>query len=185
MKQILFYTLFVCATCAAFGQKGDVSKSSVQDDGVEIFAGISGSVLRGDVTGDTDRRTSFHGGVLFILPVQETFRIKVGIGYSGRGASAAGEGTIKLNYVEAPLLLCLGSEKFNVFAGPQAALLIKSNINLSETLDAGINYGLSAGLSERGFIRLILYHGLKNTVNQPGIDIKNRYFSVVLGYRLP
>lgn len=185
MKQRLFYILFVCTVSVVSGQNDDAHKGAEQDGGVEIFGGFSGSTLRGDVSGDIDRRTAFHGGVLFIMPVHKMFGIKVGLGYSGRGANVPGEGTIKLNYVEAPLLLCVGREKFNVFAGPQAALLFKSNIDLSETLDAGISYGLSVGLNDRGFIRLVLYHGLKNAVNRPEINITNGYFSVVLGYRLP
>lgn len=169
--------------CITFSLLIAFSAAVSQDGGVELYFGGSSSTFRGEV-GDVDisRRFSVQGGFLFLVPIAESFCIKTGLGYSGRGARADNR-DIKLNYVELPLLFSFGSEKFDFFAGPQFALLVGSNTSLGETRDFGVKYGVSAGLSESVFTRLTLYHGFSGIDDSPGADVTNRYISLALGYR--
>lgn len=156
-----------------------------QNEGVELYFGISGSMLRGDTDKDFSRRNSVQGGFLFLVPITESFfGIKTGLGYSGRGALMKGK-DIKLNYAEVPLLFSLGSEKFDFFIGPQLSFLIGSNTSLDKTRDAGIKYGVSVGLGENLFAHALFYHGFSNVVDDYyDIKVTNRYIGLVLGYRI-
>ena len=154
-----------------------------QNDGIELYAGVSGSMLRGDVN-DVSRRNSVYGGFLFIIPVSESFFcLKAGLGYSGRGAQIDGQ-NIKLNYAELPLLLSLGSKKIDFFIGPQMSFLIGFNNDaLDKTRDFGLKYGIGAALSEHVFARAFFYHGFTNLVDQSNATLTNRYISLAIGYR--
>lgn len=155
-----------------------------QNGGVEVYAGGSGSMLRGDIEDDDiSRRISLHGGFLFIVPITDSFFcIKTGLGYSGRGALLVGK-DIKLNYAEVPLLFSFGSEKFDFFIGPQLSFLIGSNNSLDNTRDVGVKYGISAGLSKNLFTRVVFYHGFSNVIDSADVKLTNRYISLVIGYR--
>lgn len=99
MKTLLAFILIAVSYANAFSQNG----------GVEVYAGGSSSVLRGDVDQDDfddsfSRRSSVQGGFLFIRPMTESFFcIKTGLGYSGRGVGAAGE-VLKLKYAAITVL---------------------------------------------------------------------------------
>ncbi len=168
-------TTLICLTVIS------ITAFSQNDGGVEVYVGISSSMLRGDTDdADISRLNNIHGGFLFLIPMTESFRIKTGLGYSGRGANIEGK-SAKLNYAELPLLFSFGSEKFDFFAGPQFSLLVKSNNSLDETRDFGLKYGVSAG--QNVFARLIFYHGFSNVTDYPGVTVTNRYISLVVGFR--
>lgn len=172
MKIVITLICLACISTNAFSQN---------DGGLELYVGVSSSMLRGDTDdADISRLNSVHGGFLFLIPMTESFRIKTGLGYSARGANVEGS-SVKLNYVELPLLFSFGSEKFDFFAGPQFSLLVKSNSSLDETRDFGIKYGISAG--EHVFARLLFYHGFSNVTDYPGATVTNRYISLVVGFR--
>jgi len=120
MKTLIALILLVSIYNTAFSQ----------NEGVELYFGISGSMLRGDKDKDLSRRNSVHGGFLFLIPITEKFRMKTGLTYLGRGASREGE-DIKLNYAELPFLFSIGSEKFDFFIGPQASFLLAATLLLT------------------------------------------------------
>ena len=93
-----------------------------------IAAGINSSTLGGGDVEDASRRTGFIGGIFLVAPLAPGFAIQPELLYSMKGAkfedaSEGITGTLKMDYVEVPLLLRFdlsssGGVRPFIYAGP-------------------------------------------------------------------
>lgn len=107
-------------------------------------AGVNSSNLGGTDLGDQSRRTGFTVGGLLILPLSSEFAIEPEFLYTTKGAvsnqtepdGTKTSATLKMNYVEVPVLLRLdvapsGDVRPFVYAGP--AISFKASCNIEGT----------------------------------------------------
>jgi hypothetical protein len=100
--------------------------------GLPAYAQVSGGVKAGvnfanlkfdpeDEGEELDSRMGFIGGGYVTLPVGSVFAIQPEALYAQRGAKDEFEdvtATLKIDYIEFPILARLGTDSFNVFVGP-------------------------------------------------------------------
>jgi hypothetical protein len=139
-RAIQFLALALCARAA-------VAQSTVAPRRFEVMAGVNLANISGDA--DTDMRTGLVIGAGLIHPLAPNWAFQPELTYSMKGAKAdLGEnttGTIKLSYLELPLLLRydapMAGEVHPFFhAGPALALQVGCDI-------AGSFEGISASTS--------------------------------------
>lgn len=139
-------------------------------------------------------RIGFHLGAYYEYEITPEFSVEPGVFYSQKGyKSSTGDIKENLNYIDIPVLVRYHiTEMFNVFAGPQASLLISrrydNNGNISQTMEilrgydfAGVlgaavelPYDLNAQLSyDLGLVSL----------NYFDVNVKNRVFKLSVGKR--
>lgn len=175
-------------TTMTAGLKGGVNSSTITDEGnsslKRLLGGVGGVFVGGDVTSNVG--------------------IQVEGLYSMRGAkdtSDATETTLRMNYIDVPVLLRVGTGSgsgmgFHVFTGPQVSYLLNAkatsgalSIDLKDDIEK-IDFGwtLGVGVEANKFLVDARYTmGLKNMSKAgSGADseVKNRTFAVMIGYRL-
>lgn len=149
---------------------------------------------------DTSTRTALTAGVFATVPVNDRFSFQPEVLFSAQGAKVSdngSEGTIKLNYLNIPLLaninLSGGENPFSLLVGPQIGFRTSAKIEgegEEEDLDddtESTDFGIVAGLSTtiRNIVLDARYtHGLrnisKNVEGEEG-EVKNRVFTVSVG----
>lgn len=174
-----------------------------------LKAGVNISNLNGSDAGDTDSRTGFLGGAFLTYDFSNMFSIQPEAFYSMKGAKQTetyyGEtitGTLKLDYIEIPVLLKLNipleggsTVRPSIFVGPALDIKVASTVevesggqsasadleNVSST-DFGLVFGGALGFDvsghELGFdVRYTL--GL-TTIDDSGsnADVKNGVISI-------
>jgi hypothetical protein len=198
------YSLVICmvlgmSTAAlaqqpAFGIKGGLNFANLHFDGDDI----------GDET--LDRRTGGVGGVFMLWPATGKLALQAEGLFSQKGAKVDEEGiegTIKIDYLDVPVLLRLSSgsssgTSFHVFGGPSVGFRLKarakgtadgesSDDDISEDIER-MDVGVVAGVGvEMGRVSIDGRQswGLSNINKDPDdpTKIKNRVFSVMVGYR--
>jgi hypothetical protein len=182
-----------------------------QGPGFGILVGVNSANLKVDVGGPSvnfDSRTGLVAGVFGVLPVASRVAIEPGVFYSSQGAKVSGEefggsagstGTIKLDYVQVPVLVRVSaplapSASLRVFAGPSFGFRQSAKVRAEgtdedikedvESFDAGMVFG--AGFDVLHFLVDARYTlGLKNAGKDPaeGESVKNRVFSIMAGFR--
>jgi hypothetical protein len=174
----------------------------------EFRLGVSGGIdaarltLSGATGGPIKTKSGLTAGLLAEARISPLFGLQLEANYSsqGTGIVAGGEdlttATIQTEYLTIPILAKLyGTPGFNVYAGPQIGILLKSeqlqsndeNRDLKEFLKStdfyavfGSEYRFANGI----FISGRYNFGLTNIVDsdiEPG-KLKNRYFSIRIGY---
>jgi hypothetical protein len=153
---------------------------------------------------ESDYRTGLAAGFFLNLPLGGTFSLQPEVLYSQKGTKfeeAGGEASIELDYLDIPVLarVASGSSGFALFVGPSFGFKVRARAKgedfdgteLSEdigdeveTLDVGLVLG--AGFqTPRVFIDGRIQVGLSNVnKGEPEETLKNRVFSIMLGFRL-
>ena len=178
-----------------------------QGAGGGVLVGVNFANLTVDTGGPSvnfDSRKGLVAGVFAVLPVAPRLAIEPGVFYSSQGAKINGEafgtsGTIKLNYVQVPVLVRAGvplapAVSLRLFGGPSFGFRQSAKVRAEgtdedikedvESFDAGIVFG--AGLDVSHFLIDARYTtGLKNAAKDPqeGESVKNRVFSIMAGFR--
>ena len=135
--------------------------------------------------------------------VTSSFGFQVEGLYSQRGAKDNSEGSetkLRVTYIDVPVLARFGTSsasgmRFHVFTGPQASFLLSAearNDDLDLTIDLkdevesfDLGWTLGAGLEANRFLVDARYTmGLKNMSKDADNDIKNRTFTVMVGFRI-
>ena len=196
--------LFLLASSPAFALK-DSPISVGPKLGVNL-SDFSGDVEEAIDSG-SDMKAGFCGGAFLAWAISDWFTFQPEFLYSQKGADAEGyDGTIRLNYIEFPLLAMLtipmeGRFTPNVFVGPSIAFNIKAEASsggvsldikdeISST-DIGIVFGAGVKVAEIGpgaitaDIRYTM--GLTNFLDSELADLfdvsaKNRVFCFMVGY---
>jgi hypothetical protein len=175
------------------------AKAQMSPGSAGIKGGINSATLSNDTDESLDQLIGGVGGVFVGRDINKNFGLQLEGLYSMRGAKAeGGDAKIKLNYIDVPVLARLGSQsangnKFYAFTGPQASFKVTSEVEfLGETDDLdddveSFDFGWTAGVgADMGRVTLDARYtmGLMN-IDKTGNDtIKNRTFSVMVGFRL-
>ncbi|HEX7118383.1 MAG TPA: porin family protein [Longimicrobiales bacterium] len=175
-------------------------------------AGLNMADLSGDDISDVNMRTGFTVGAYLTLSTPGMFALQPEVLFSQKGATMEGEilGTsyeshMKSTYIEVPVLLRVGvpmpasPAKPFLFVGPSAGFLLSSKQEVEaggeseeedikdtmKSMDWGAVVG--AGLDFGSLsVDLRANFGLSSIDDTPEEnDLKNRTFSVMLGYKLP
>jgi hypothetical protein len=147
---------------------------------------------------DFSAKSGFHLGAYYTLG-KEFISIEPGIQYSQKGYKGEEVGTGKsvdeqLGYIDVPVLVRLKLiPALNIFAGPQASLLLSSKYQLgdqtSDSSDAirGYDIGGVVGAQVKlpmGFNAQASYDLGFTSLNYFNLDVKNQVFKISLGYTL-
>ncbi len=146
MKKLLIFTAIVL-----FGFANVNAQEEMQ---FGVKGGLNISTITGDDVDSFDSRTCMHFGVVMELPISEKFSFQPELLYSCQGAdysedfidldgtiksvNAAYEGTVKLDYLNIPLIAKLYvSEGFSLEIGPQVGFLISAKDEYDWNGDTG------------------------------------------------
>lgn len=153
-----------------------------------------------------DRRTGLIGGLFVVVPADRQLALQAEALFSQKGAQSEegdASGSIKLNYLEVPILARISSPasngtSFHLLAGPSLGFRTSAKAESSfdgeeesEDIDDDVkrfDLGLVIGAGVE-FGRLVVdgryTWGLTdlNKEEEEGIKIKNRVFSVMAGFR--
>jgi len=187
----LAIALMVVLPAAAKAQMSPVSAG--------IKGGINSATLSSDEDDDLKRLLGGVGGVFIGRDISPNFGLQLEGLFSMRGAGFkdVDDAKINLQYIDVPVLARVGSPsnngpRFFAFTGPQASLKVKSEIELfgvTESLDDEVksfDFGwvVGAGVDMQRFTLDARYTlGLMNIDDTGDDTVKNRTFSVMLGYR--
>jgi hypothetical protein len=143
--------------------------------------------------------TGIHFGAYYLAKTSSNLlSVEPGIYYSGKGyttvAPGGGDVTEKLGYVDIPVLVRLSLiPSLNVFAGPQASVLVSRNYTLGNTTSTSLEpirgYELGAvvgvGLKVAAGLNLQASYDLGlSSLNYFNTDVSNRVLKLSLGYTL-
>lgn len=193
------------AVCIALA--GANGSAFAQGAGGGVLVGVNLANLTVDTGGPSvnfDSRKALVAGVFAVLPVAPRLAIEPGVFYSSQGAKINGEafgtsGTIKLNYVQVPVLVRAGvplapAVSLRLFGGPSFGFRQSAKVRAEgtdedikedvESFDAGFVFG--AGLDVAHFLVDARYTlGLRNAAKDPdeGESVKNRVFAIMAGFR--
>ena len=160
-----------------FGLKGGLNFSSIKGDGIE--------------GGDT--RTSFHLGGLAHFHINKMWAIQPELVYSGQGGSYSNGETVKLNYINLPVLgQYMFGDGFRAETGPQFGFNVnaKSKFNGVETdvndsfkgFALGWTFGL--GYLTKSNIGFDARYNLGLTdISENGSNLKNGVWQIGLFYQ--
>ncbi len=128
------------------------------------------------VSNDSDPRISIHGGVMYERELSNKTSVMLELLYSAEGAGKGNEGSLRLNYIQLPVLYAYRINWLKLYGGPAFSYLINVRSNShgfgSERRDAYENFTLSlvAGAEAElsgGFRTGIRYvYGISNFLNQ-------------------
>jgi hypothetical protein len=196
----------IIGVCIALA--GANGSAFAQGAGGGVLVGVNLANLTVDTGGPSvnfDSRKGLVAGVFAVLPLASRLAIEPGVFYSSQGAKVNGEafggnlGTIKLNYVQVPVLVRAGvplapAVSLRLFGGPSFGFRESAKVRAEgtdtdikedvESFDAGLVFG--AGLDVAHFLVDARYtFGLKNAAKDPaeGESVKNRVFSIMAGFR--
>ncbi len=197
MKKLVFVAIATMITATS------LNAQSIQ---FGAKAGVNFSALNGD-TGevlDLKARTSFHLGGVAEIMFSDKFSFQPELLYSAQGTDyedmdAGIEGTLKLDYLNVPLLgKYYVTEGFSIQAGPQVGLLLsaKSEFEIAgdsqeedvkdsmSGIDFGLNFGLGYKLPSGLFFDARYNLGLSNVNDEDSdiIDDKNGVIQLSVGF---
>jgi len=193
----------VLAVVGVFG----VTEARAQDRG-GVRVGLNLANLSGnDVAdlGDTDSRAGLVVGLFGVVPLNQTIAFQPEVLFSQQGAKledGSDDATIKLDYLQVPLLarFRLGmspSAPVHALFGPSFGFRTNAEVDLNgETIDdndefedqtESFDIGLVAGIGVNAGPAVVdarYMWGLRNLNKiDDGAEIKNRVFSVSVGFR--
>lgn len=171
---------------------------------IGVLGGLNFSTLSGSDISGVSNRTGFQAGLFLTLHMNQAWSIEPEALYTQEGATASGE-TAKMNYLQVPVLLrwdVMAKSPMHPFfmAGPAAAFQVGCDLSASgqtascddlsqagqspqkKTFDvlgvAGAGLGFNVGATQMSVGARYSY-GFSDAFQNS--DIKNRYFSVLLG----
>jgi opacity protein-like surface antigen len=165
-----------------------------------VKAGINMANVSSDVEeAELKRKTGFVAGLFATKEMNPNVGLQIEALYSMRGAKTDGpdETKINLNYIDVPVMARLGSQttggtKYYVITGPQLSLKVKGEVEFD-----GVAVDLEDDLKSTDFGWVIgagvdmnrLTFDVRYTLGLTDIDttdesVKNRTFSVMVGYRI-
>lgn len=171
---------------------------------IGVLGGLNFSTLSGSDISGVSNRTGFQAGLFLTLHMNQAWSIEPEALYTQEGATASGE-TAKMNYLQVPVLLrwdVMARSPMHPFfmAGPAAAFQVGCDLSASgqtascddlsqagqspqkKTFDvlgvAGAGLGFNVGATQMSVGARYSY-GFSDAFQNS--DIKNRYFSVLLG----
>ncbi|HEV2180292.1 MAG TPA: porin family protein [Gemmatimonadaceae bacterium] len=171
---------------------------------IGVLGGLNFSTLSGSDFSGVSNRTGFQAGLFLTLHMNQAWSIEPEALYTQEGATASGE-TAKMNYLQVPVLLrwdVMAKSPMHPFfmAGPAAAFQVGCDLSASgqtascddlsqsgqspqkKTFDvlgvAGAGLGFNVGATQMSVGARYSY-GFSDAFQNS--DIKNRYFSVLLG----
>jgi hypothetical protein len=176
-----------------------------------VKTGINLSKVKVDVIGNSDTRFGFNLGVFTEIDLSDKFILQPELLLSTQGGEfeTSEDGnreaaTLKINYLNIPLMVKYAvSDKIALEFGPQVGFLLSAkreseitsngttvseNVDINEfykSIDYGLNFGTSFNVVENIMIAARYNIGLSNIFEAEGddIEVKNRVFSVSVGYR--
>ena len=178
---------------ASFGAKAGVNFANLNFEGDEADVNF-------------DSRTGFVGGLFVVVPANSQFALQTEALFSQKGAKTEDDGfsgTIKLNYIEVPVLArfstpATSGSSFHVFAGPSFGFKMSAEATSefegeeeTEDLDddtKGFDLGLvlGAGIEFGRFVLDGRYSWGMTDINdeeEEGLKVKTRTFSIMAGFR--
>lgn len=195
----LFFSTVGLQAQVSYGVKAGVNfaQTAVSNTGVSVSA---------------SSLTSFNLGAYIDAPVAANFSFQPGISLQGKGGkyaiapivvdddliSIGGEAKVNLMYLEVPLnfvyyLPTGNSGKFFVGAGPYAGLGLRAKTGDKsnsfsdaglKTLDVGLNFLVGFKLNNGFLINGCYGLGLTNMDKETDTSMKNRVFSVGVGFQI-
>jgi len=195
MRKILVTAILVVGSIV------NLSAQKLVKGGVKL--GLNNSIFKGDANGGSESKLGVSAGFFVELPVTEKFSITPELLYSEEGSKLQEddvESDFIFSYLNIPVMFkYYVTEKFNIQAGPQVGLLVKSKLerlsSIGEliTVDAeqdldtpkfnfGINVGLGYQITEKFFVDARYNYGLTDL--SEFLDIQSSVFNISLGYRL-
>lgn len=155
-------------------------------------AGYNLSSLRGE---NVDQRNGFHIGVYGEHPISDRVSFQPEIQYSQLGFENGNNQTIKLDYIQVPLMfkgyflkplyIELGPQVgVNISKKEESDLIFGSTTETSEpnTIDWGMNAGVGIAINPGITIGLRYYHGLVSAYKDT--DIFNNLYQIFVGINL-
>ncbi len=181
-----------------------------------MMFGIKGGINLANITGDDAEDTTMKmggvGGVFMCYNITEIFAIQPEVLFSMKGAKyditildETYEATMKLNYIEIPVLFKVnlpteGKMKPSLYAGPALGILMSANAEVEDVSEdikddmKGTDIGLLAGAGigyqmENGSLLSfeVRYEVGMTSIADTGdsdvdVDVKNSVISVMVGY---
>lgn len=139
------------------------------------------------------RRFACNANILAGVPINEYLVVKAGLGYSQRGTVfqtasfppfyGSETGTVKMDYLELPILIFAGPELIRIFAGPQFSFPLKNDFDIDKN-EFGLKYGLALDVSRWINVRIQLYKGFTNFTGTNEVVLKNNYVGFVAGIKI-
>jgi hypothetical protein len=127
MKKLLFLTAFM-----AF-----VSAGSAQNSSFGLKAGANFYIMKGEDYDDISaRKTGFHGGMLYRIPLGSVFSLQPELLYSGEGVKLKSDdvtGNFNFNYLNVPLMLQVNAGGLYIETGPQVGFLLSAKGKITES----------------------------------------------------
>ncbi len=181
----------------------------------QLKYGITGAILpsyiikkSGHLSETTDKTNGFSLGLIFDRKLSSTTSLQYKILFTQKGATGIKDNTaytLKLNYIEVPMMLAVHFNKFQLNAGPYAAYGLTGRFHTGQDyihnksdvfngydfnrFDAGVTVGAGLSFTDNLILNLNYEHGLTNlypsyTYNSEQSVIKgfNRNISLSLGY---
>jgi hypothetical protein len=115
---------------------------SAPDRRIGVVAGINWATVTGSDVEDASNRTGFLGGVVLVAPFSPAVAIQPELLYTMKGAKFSDSeenitGTVKMNYIQVPLLLrfdlsTTGGVRPFAYAGPAIAFKMGCSLEISE-----------------------------------------------------
>jgi hypothetical protein len=186
--------------------------ASAQEIGAKAGLNFANIANIDDDFPDSTRRMGLVGGLFVKVPATERFSFQIEGLYSEKGIAVDAEedgidleGDLRLRYIEVPLLARAdftsagSSANFYVVAGAAPAFKLDARLKVEaldqeETEDvgdeiAGLDLGLVGGVGVefgRALIEARYTHGMRSIADNDETDdddVRNRVFSVTIGYR--
>jgi len=158
-------------------------------------AGLNVANLSGDVDGNKSL-IGFNVGVFAEITLADSFYLQPELLYSTQGAKYDDSefdisADLNLNYIIIPMMFKYDvANRFYLEAGPQIGFLVMAEVldqdvkDDMESVDFGVNFGLSYGFTEKLFAQARYNIGMSDIVkDNEGDKISNAVLSFSLGYK--
>lgn len=138
----------------------------------------------------------FQFGVTYEKMINDNISFRPGLLFSTKGSKVefgGEEATTSLSYVEIPLDFVYNTGSLGIHAGPYVGILMSAkseDVDIkdeSESLDFGLNVGLSYNINEQISVGLNYGLGLANIAKTEGDDegtVSNKVIGIFVGYKL-
>jgi len=191
MKKTLLFFAFALTVVAAQAQMPRL--------GIRAGVNYSGFTNK-DEAGLSDRLWRFHAGITsqFFLTEDEFFAIKPEVLYSQKGAESEDDNaSIKINYIDVPVLAHINAGPIYFEGGPQVGFRIGgeteqsgiTNDDLDDVKRTSLGYVAGLGLSATTFglnVGVRYQGGISQLLdNDNAPEFRNSVFMLTLAYMLP
>ncbi|MEM8998621.1 MAG: porin family protein [Bacteroidota bacterium] len=198
-KFFLCISLFVFTITAS-------AQSFFDDVGIGVRGGLNLSTITGDDFDSPDSRTSFYIGILAEFPLSEKFSLQSELFYSAQGfdigdeplpdgSDAIYDATLKLDYIQIPILMKVYLAKgLNLHGGPQFGFNVNEEISIdipgdddldielddANSFDFQITNGLEYKIKDVFLIQARYTFGLTDIIDD--VDSRTSNISFGIGY---